>query len=76
MPDCIIVGGGVIGLCIACAAEVLLMRQIHLSVLYVAILGVETVLILAIAYGIGEGFTLRQGVGAVMVLAGLSVLAA
>ena len=65
----------VAGLALACVAEILLMRTSALSMVYVAILGVETVLILAVAYGIGEGFTLQQGMGAAMVLAGLAVLA-
>lgn len=64
-----------LGFVAAFAAEVALMRQTHLSVLYIAILAVETVLILAFAASIGEGFDLRQGVGAALVVAGLVVVA-
>ncbi|SMX44826.1 5-aminolevulinate synthase [Maliponia aquimaris] len=63
------------GFTLAFAAEVALMRVTHLSVLYIAILAVETVLVLAFAASIGEGFDLRQGVGAALVLAGLVVVA-
>ena len=66
---------GVAGFAAAFAAEVVLMRQTHLSVLYIAILGVETILILALAFGLGEGFTTRQAAGAVLVVAGLVVVA-
>lgn len=64
----------VAGFALAFGAEVLLMRQTTLSVLYVAILGVETVLVLAFAFSLGEGFTMRQGMGAAMVMVGLAVL--
>ncbi|MBS0122735.1 5-aminolevulinate synthase [Thetidibacter halocola] len=64
------------GFALAFAAEVALMRLTKLSLVYIAILGVETVLVLAVAFGIGEGFTLRQGLGAGLVLAGLAIVAA
>ena len=66
----------VAGFAIAFIAEVALMRQTALSVLYILILGVETVLILGIAYGLGEGFTVKQGIGAALVIAGLMAVAA
>ncbi len=64
----------VLGFGIAFLAEVVLMRQTELSVLYVAILGVETILILGIAFSIGEGFDLRQAFGAGLVIVGLVVV--
>lgn len=73
-----VVGGllAVAGFAAAFAAEVALMRQTHLSVLYIAILGVETVLVLGLAASLGEGFDLRQGLGAGLVLAGLAIVVA
>lgn len=65
----------IFGFLLAFVTEVLLMRQTHLSVLYVVIIGAETLLVLSVAFGIGEGFTLRQAFGALMVLSGLTIVA-
>lgn len=65
----------VVGFLLAFAAEVALMRQTHLSIIYILVLGVETVIILGFAFGIGEGFTLRQALGAIIVLGGLAIVA-
>lgn len=64
------------GFLAAFVAEVILMRQTHLSVLYLLIIGVETILILGFAFGIGEGLSLRQAIGASLVLTGLAIVAA
>ena len=40
----------------------------------VTIIGVETVLVLAYAIWIGEGFSMRQAMGGLMVLAGLAIV--
>ena len=60
------------GFALAAVAEVLLLRQTYLSVIYVAIIGVETVLIVALATVIGEGLSARQVAGAILVLTGLA----
>ncbi|WP_425070318.1 5-aminolevulinate synthase [Sagittula sp. S175] len=73
-----LVTGGIIallGFLLAFAAEVLLMRNTHLSVLYILIIGVETVLVLGFAMGIGEGLSFRQAIGAGLVLTGLAIVA-
>ncbi|MBY6004748.1 5-aminolevulinate synthase [Salipiger bermudensis] len=55
-------------------AEILLMRRAELSVVYLAIIAAETLLVLGYASWIGEGLSLRQTLGAAMVLAGLAVV--
>ena len=64
------------GLALAAWSEIALMRVTELSVLYVAVLGAETLLILAIATGLGEGLNLRQGMGAALVVGGLVLVGA
>lgn len=71
-------GQMVLGLAIALAgfaaaflAEILLMRRLDLSMVYVLIVTGETVLVLAYAAWLGEGLGARQAMGAAMVLAGL-----
>lgn len=61
----------VIGFGVAFLAEIVLMRRIDLSIVYVLIVAAETILVLAYAAWIGEGFALRQAFGAAMVFAGL-----
>ena len=51
------------GFAVALAAEVTLMRQTTLSVVYILILGVETVAILGLAFWLGEGFQPATGHG-------------
>ena len=63
------------GFLAAFAAEILLMRRAELSVVYLAIIAAETLLVLGYASWIGEGLSLRQALGAGMVLAGLAVVA-
>lgn len=55
----------------AIVAEVALLRKTDVSVAYITIIGSETMLVLLYATMIGEGFGLRQAVGAALVLAGL-----
>ena len=63
-----------LGFALAFIAEMTLMRQINLSVVYVGIIAAETIAVLSYAAWIGEGLSLRQGVGAAMVLAGLATV--
>lgn len=64
----------VVGLVAVVLGEIALLRGAHLSVVYIGILASETLLALAYAAWIGEGFTLRQGVGATFVLTGALVV--
>lgn len=63
-----------IGFSMATMAEIILMRGIHLGVLYLIIIAVETLIVLAYAISIGEGLNPRQMVGAGFVLLGLAVV--
>jgi len=67
---CLIVAGFVA----STQAEVILMRGVNLSVLYLAIIAVETLVVLVYAASIGEGLTQRQMLGGVFVLTGLAVI--
>lgn len=68
-------GLAVAGFLAAFLAEILLMRRAELSVVYLAIIAAETLLVLGYAGWIGEGLSLRQAFGAAMVMAGLAVVA-
>jgi len=57
------------------AVEILLLRRMDLSNAYVMILGVETLMIVALALWYGERFTLREAAGAGLVIAGLFLVA-
>jgi multidrug transporter EmrE-like cation transporter len=63
---------GIICACLSCAvvAEVQLLRHYPISLAYVAILAIESLMILGIAYAIGEGLGSKQMLGAVLVLVG------
>lgn len=52
-------------------AEVLLLRDMDLSNAYLMIMGVETLMIVAMAVWFGETFSWREIAGGVMVLGGL-----
>lgn len=67
---------GLITVCLTAAvlAEVLLLQRTHLSLAYIAILGIETLIIMTIAGMMGEGLNLKQALGAVLVLAGAAVI--
>lgn len=62
------------GFLAATFAEIILMREINLGVLYLVIIAVETLIVLTYAFSIGEGLTPRQIVGAGFVLIGLAVV--
>ena len=64
-----------LGLCAAVVAEVALLRNAALPMVYVAIVATETMLVLLYAFGLGERLTLTQGAGALMVLGGFALVA-
>lgn len=66
----------VLGFAAAFLAEIVLMRRIDLSMVYVLIVAAETILVLAYAAWIGEGLGIRQALGAGMVLLGLIAVTA
>jgi len=63
-----------IGFVAATAAEVALLRKVDLAVVYVTIIGVETLLVLTYAALIGEGLNLRGLLGAGLVVGGLALV--
>ncbi|HHI69844.1 MAG TPA: 5-aminolevulinate synthase [Rhodobacteraceae bacterium] len=62
------------GFLAATFAEIILMRGINLGALYLIIIAVETLIVLAYAFSIGEGLTTQQIVGAGFVLVGLAIV--
>jgi len=64
----------VFGFFMATQSEMHLMRDIDLGVLYLLIIAVETLVVLAYAWAIGEGLSQRDAVGGVIVLTGLAVI--
>lgn len=62
------------GFLAATVAEVVLMRRVDLAVVYVTIIGVETLLVLSYAALIGEGLNLRGMLGAGLVMTGLALV--
>lgn len=64
-----------LGFAAAIYCEVSVMRNVHLGAVYIAIIGVETLLVLLYACYIGETPSLRQFGGAGLVLTGLIVVA-
>ena len=66
----------VLCLAIAVAEEVVLMRNMAMGLTYIAILCAETVLVLICATALGEVPTLRQVLGAMLVLGGAVLVTA
>lgn len=63
-----------LGFFAAMHAEITLMRDVELGVLYLVIIAAETLIVLGYAFAIGEGLNLRESLGGVMILAGLMVV--
>lgn len=63
-----------VGFLAAALAEISLLRKADLGVVYIMIIGVETLLVLGIATAIGEGLDLRRLLGAAFVLIGLALV--
>lgn len=62
------------GFTAATLSEVVMMRSTHLSVLYLLIIAVESLVVLTYAQVIGEGLSPLQMAGGAMILAGLAVV--
>lgn len=60
-----------LGFFAAMQAEIVLMRNMELGVLYLVIIAAETLIVLGYAFAIGEGLNLRESLGGVMIFAGL-----
>ena len=65
-----------VGLACAAIAEIALLRSNSLPTVYVAILALETVLVMGFAAWMGDSFGMRHAVGAALVLAGIALVAA
>ena len=59
------------GFALALAAEVSLLRRSDLPIVYISIIAAETLMVLGYGFWIGEGLTLKQCIGAALVMAGL-----
>ncbi len=62
------------GFALATVAEIVLLRQADLGVIYIAIVTVETLMVLTLAAFIGEGLNMKQLFGAGLVLAGIFIV--
>ncbi|MCB1343183.1 MAG: 5-aminolevulinate synthase [Pseudooceanicola sp.] len=63
-----------LGLLAAVGAEILLLRNGELSIVYIAIIGFETLLVLLLAVWLGESVTPLQIAGAGLVLGGMALV--
>lgn len=63
-----------VGFLSATMAEIVLMRGIDLGVLYLIIIAVETLVVLAYAFSIGEGLSARQALGGVFIVVGFAAV--
>lgn len=63
-----------VALSLAVLAEIALLRQHSLGLTYIAILGAETLIVLTVAFLIGEGLGPRKLAGAGLVLAGTAII--
>ncbi|MEZ5715276.1 MAG: 5-aminolevulinate synthase [Paracoccaceae bacterium] len=63
-----------LGFYAASHAEIVLMRDIDLGLLYLVVIAVETIVVLGYAWAIGEGLGPREAMGGLLVLAGLVVI--
>lgn len=70
------IGLVVLGFVAATLAEVSLLRKADLGVIYITIVGAETLLVLSFAALIGEGPDLRTMAGAGLVVAGIALVSA
>jgi drug/metabolite transporter (DMT)-like permease len=63
------------GFGLATLAEITLMRQMNLGIIYLAVVAVETLAVLGFAALIGEGLNGKQFIGAAFVVSGLVLVA-
>jgi drug/metabolite transporter (DMT)-like permease len=66
----------VAGFVAASLAEIALLKKADLGIIYITIIGAETLMVLAFAALIGEGPDLRTLAGAGLVLAGIALVSA
>ena len=64
----------ILGFGLATIAEVIVLRQADLGVIYIAIITVETLMVLTLAALIGEGLNAKQLLGAAFVLTGIFIV--
>jgi hypothetical protein len=71
-----VVAGSLIllGFFAAMQGEMALMRGMELGVLYLLIIAAETLLVLGYAFAIGEGLSLRESAGALLIFTGIAVV--
>ncbi|GGL51360.1 hypothetical protein [Wenxinia marina] len=67
----VLIAGGLIA---AALTEVRILRQADLGVVYLVILVVETLIVLCVAWWLGEGLTPRQLGGAAVLVLGLTLV--
>lgn len=67
--------GLAICLALAVVAEVVLMRQLSVGIIYVLVIATETLVVLSAAYIIGEGLNLRELLGAGLIIGGAAIVA-
>jgi drug/metabolite transporter (DMT)-like permease len=63
-----------VALLLAVLAEIAALRHLPIAIVYLAILGIETLLVLAAATWLGQSVGPREVVGAVLILSGALVL--
>ncbi len=63
-----------LGFFAAMQTEIILMRGMDLGVLYLIIIAAETLIVLGYAFAIGEGLSMRESMGAVLIFAGIAVV--
>lgn len=64
-----------IALLVAVLAEIAALRHLPIGIVYLTILGIETLLVLVAATWFGQSFGFREASGATMILAGTVLLA-
>ena len=62
-----------IGFVAAALAEILMMQKHDVSMIYVLVIGIETLLVMSFAVWIGETLPMHRIAGAALVLAGLAL---
>ncbi|WP_116130810.1 SMR family transporter [Tropicimonas sp. IMCC34043] len=68
------IAGIVVALGVTVSAEIVLLRRLDLGIAYVVVIGVESLLVLAIACLVGEPLSHRDLLGGAMVIAGAAMV--
>ncbi|MGB5560193.1 MAG: 5-aminolevulinate synthase [Paracoccaceae bacterium] len=63
-------------LLISVVAEILVLQRMHLGAAYIGIIATETLLVLGLAWIVGEGLSGKEYLGAVLVIAGSLLVSA